>query len=169
VAEETTPEVKPKKGGALMTMIVALASLAVGGGAGIAVVGPMFAGGGEKTESHGEEKDGHGGGGGHGGGSADALWQIDNLVVNPRETQGTRFLVVGIAVRMSDGTQPQNLQGGDPEVRDAVLGLLSGMTVDELSDPASRDALKKNLKDVIEGVIGKGRVASVLLPQFVLQ
>jgi flagellar basal body-associated protein FliL len=43
------------------------------------------------------------------------------------------------------------------------------MTVDELSDPASRDALKKNLKDVIEGVIGKGRVASVLLPQFVLQ
>lgn len=168
MAEETTPEVQPRKGGALMTMIVGLASLAVGAGAGVVVVGPMFAGGGDKTESHEEAKEG-GHGGGHGGGGEESLWQIDNLVVNPKDTQGTRFLVVALAVRMADGSTPQNMQGSDPEVRDAVLGLLSGMTVEQLSDPAARDSLKTSLKDAIESVIGKNRIASVLLPQFVLQ
>lgn len=164
-AETETPEQEPRKGSALMTMIVALGSMAVGAGAGVFAVGPMFVSDGAPAE----QASGEGGhGGGHGGGE-DSLWELDNLVVNPRDTQGTRFLVVGLAIRMADGSTPQDLQGAEPEVRDAVLGLLSAMTVEELSDPATRDSLKARIRGAMEAVVGRGRIGSVLIPQFVLQ
>jgi flagellar basal body-associated protein FliL len=70
---------------------------------------------------------------------------------------------------MADGSTPQQMLSSDPDVRDAVLGLLSAMTVEELSDPATRESLKVRIKDAMEVVIGKGRIGTVLIPQFVLQ
>jgi flagellar FliL protein len=166
VAEETTTEEAPRKGGFLMIAIVALASLLVGAAGGVFAVGPMMVGGGGDHEETAEAADdGHGGGGG----GSDTLWEIDNLVVNPRDTQGTRFLVVGLAIRMTPGTTLPSLEATEPEVRDAILGLLSAMTVEELSDPSSRETLKGRIRDAIEGAIGKGKISTVLIPQFVLQ
>jgi flagellar basal body-associated protein FliL len=153
-----------------MTVIVALASLGVGAAGGMFAIGPMMVGGGSAGAESGDGGRDQGGGGGHGGGGGEAtIWEIDNLVVNPRDTQGTRFLVVGLAIRMADGSTPQQMLSSDPDVRDAVLGLLSAMTVEELSDPATRESLKVRIKDAMEVVIGKGRIGTVLIPQFVLQ
>lgn len=170
--EETTETEQPRKGSVLVTALVALAGVAAGAGAGVFVIGPMMGpdSGADSADSGGG---GHGGdgGGGHGadsGGDA-ALYAIDNLVVNPAGSQGTRFLVVGLAVRLTNGSTSSALQARDPEIRDALLGLLASKTVDELSDQGARDSLKAQVKSAVEAVIGKGTVASILIPQFVLQ
>lgn len=172
MADEETTEAPPRKGSVLVTALVALGGLAVGAGAGVFAIGPML-GSGSTAEAGGSEGGGHGGGGGGGHGESSggdaALYAIDNLVVNPAGSQGTRFLVAGLAVRLTDASSSTSLQARDPEIRDALLGLLASQTVAQLSDPTVRDQLKQQFKAAIEAVIGEGTVASVLIPQFVLQ
>ena len=146
-----------------------------GTAAGVFALGPLVgskmapAPVGEHAEEggHGEKK----GGGGHGGGGEEApsYFTLDNLVVNPAGTQGTRFLVATLAIRVSEKGSNEELQAHDPEIRDALLNLLSARTVDQLSNGSIRDSLKVELKNTIESVIGAGKIASLLLPQFVLQ
>jgi flagellar FliL protein len=181
VAEETaTPEsadAEPAKakGGGLKLALVAVISLVAGTAAGAFGVGPVVAGAMHGDPAAAEEAGGHGapkkGGGGHGGGGGEdvSLYAIDNVVVNPAGTQGTRFLVVSLALRLTHTGTTEELVAHDPEIRDALLGLLSSRTVEQLSNPTSRDSLKIVLKTTIESVIGAGKIESILLPQFVLQ
>lgn len=178
MAEETaaaeTAEAAPAKaqGGGLKLALVAVISLVAGTAAGAFGVGPVVAGAmhGDASAAgdHGEPKK-NGGGHGGGGDAGVSLYAIDNVVVNPAGTQGTRFLVVSLALRLSRSVTTEELVSRDPEIRDALLGLLSSRTVEQLSNPLSRDSLKIVLKTTIESVIGAGKIDAILLPQFVLQ
>lgn len=162
-------EAPAPKGGTGRMLIIALASLVVGVAAGLFGVGPLMASRASGAPAEAEEG-GHGKSSGGHGESADASYvTLDNLVVNPAETQGTRFLVLTLAVRLSPKGSTTTLQERDPEVRDALIGLLASMTVSELSDVSGREHLKERLKETIESVIGAGTVSSILLPQYVLQ
>ncbi len=170
-AEETSEPPAPKKGsGLVMLLLAAVASLGAGAGAGLFALGPML---GPKSSAEaagkpqGEKHAGHGGEGEKTDGAP--LYTIDNLVVNPSGTQGTRFLVVSLAIRVSDKTTTEQLVAHDPEIRDALLGLLASRTVQQLSNPGIRDSLKVQLRAAVETVMGKGTVANILMPQFVLQ
>jgi flagellar FliL protein len=177
VAEETQQpapaEPAPKKGGGVKLLLVMVASLVLGTAAGAfglgPVLGPKFAGGSANAGGS-DEGGGHGeSSGGHGEEAAPAFHTLDNLVVNPAGSQGTRFLVMSLAIRVSEQGSTEELLAHDPEIRDALLSLLSGKTVDQLANPAARDSLKQSLKATIESVVGKGKIATILLPQFVLQ
>jgi flagellar protein FliL len=168
---EGTTEAPPAKGkGGLMTVLMLVASLAVGGSVGFVVIGPRFAA--SPGNPAGEDGDGHGAGKkeGHEGGGADSpLYDIENLVVNPAGTQGTRFLVVSIAIQLADASGTTMLRDREPEVRDALLHLFSSKTVEQLSNLASRDSLKADIATTLDEVLGKDMVVKVFVPQFVLQ
>jgi flagellar FliL protein len=176
--EEKTPTEEPiapaKRGGALMLPVILVVSLAAGGSVGTFVIGPMV---GPDVAATGEAKSGkpeggHGesSGGGHGDGAAESpLYSIENLVVNPAGTQGTRFLVASIAVQMKDAGDAKLLTERDAEVRDVILHLLGSRSVEQLSNLASRDTLKQDVRTAIETVIGSGKVVRIFVPQFVLQ
>jgi flagellar protein FliL len=173
---EGTTEAAPAKGSRMMLPLILVASLAVGSSVGFLVLGPVLApkvaapvaeGGDHGEEAKKEKKKG-----GHGGGEGEAespLYNIENLVVNPAGTQGTRFLVVSVAIQMGANGSQEMLKERDPEVRDVLLHLLSSRTVDQLSNLASRDSLKEDIRIAVEGVIGENSVAKVFVPQFVLQ
>jgi flagellar protein FliL len=176
-SDEGTTEAAPPKGkSSLKLMLILIASLAVGGSVGFLAIGPvvgskMAAPAGDAGEHGSEGKDKKAKGGGHGGGAEaeSPLYNIENLVVNPAGTQGTRFLVVSIAIQITDGGDAAVLKERDPEVRDVLLHLLSSKSIDQLSNLVSRDSLKADIRLAVEGVIGEGTVAKVFVPQFVLQ
>jgi flagellar protein FliL len=169
-----------KTGGMLPLIGIALATLLAGGGVGAVVVGPMLAGGGGEAHAaaeeggHGEEAEESGGhgekSGGHGGGGAESeVYSIENLVVNPAGTQGSRFLIVSLTIVPDDGASRTELVARDAEIRDTLLQVLGSKTVQQLSDLTQREQMKEEMRAAAETVIQPGKIRRIFLPQFVLQ
>jgi flagellar FliL protein len=166
---DQTQEAAPRRRGGVL--IAAVVALLAGGGAGVFAVGPMLAGGGGASHGEEAEEEGDGGhGGGHGGSDVGRpLYNVENLVINPAGTQGTRFLIATVAIELSNTAAGAAMAARDPEIRDVLLNLLASRTVEQLADLGSRDTLKLQIRTAVEGVIGKQSVRQIFIPQYVLQ
>ncbi|MGH7507069.1 MAG: flagellar basal body-associated FliL family protein, partial [Longimicrobiales bacterium] len=143
------------------------------GGVGAFVVGPMIAGSdgaAAPADGHGESAEGSGGHGSQGERpSGSEIHTIENLVVNPAGTQGTRFLIVSLALAPDNSATLSKLVAFDAAIRDTLLQVLAAKTIQELSDPTQRDRFRKEMRLAAESVIAPGRITKIFLPQFVLQ
>ena len=101
--------------------------------------------------------------------AAAAQHTIDNLVVNPAGTGGTRFLVVSIALALRDAEAAGSLKARDAELRDAVIGVLGRKSVTELADPDARPALRRQVATVADSLLGRPAVDAVYFPNYVIQ
>lgn len=115
---------------------------------------------------------GGGSGGGHGaesGGATDRFVQFDDLILNPAGTDGSRFLVLSLALELREGGSVDDIEARDPEVRDVILTLLSAKTVQELADVTLRPALREELRERLNGLLGGDQIVRLYLPRFVIQ
>jgi flagellar FliL protein len=160
VPEQAAEAASPK--GKRTILMLAIAGLLAGGGAGFFGVGPVLA---KKKaaapaapakKGEGEEK-------------AATTHSIENLVLNPAGSGGTRFLMVTMTFEVKDGGADQLMKDKDPEVRDRVLALLGKKTVEELTDVSIREEIKKEVLDAVAPLFPKGTVNKVFFPQFVIQ
>lgn len=94
---------------------------------------------------------------------------MENLVLNPAGTGGTRFLMVSVAFGVADEAAVETLKASDPQIRDALLGVLGTKTVAQLANIAARDSLKVELRHKVGGLFARGTVKQVYFPQFVIQ
>jgi flagellar FliL protein len=95
---------------------------------------------------------------------------MENLVLNPAGSNGTRFLMVAVAAEVKDDGVKEAMTGRDAEMRDAVLRLLGDHTVDQLADMSLRDGMKKQIVDSLNARLArKDAVKRVYFPQFVIQ
>jgi flagellar FliL protein len=127
---------------------------------------------GEGEEGAGEEEEGESGGGTHGGGEKGAETPthiIDNLVLNPAESGGTRFLLLTVTFEVRNAAILEKMKARDAELRDAVLVTLGTKTVEQLADMTQREALKNELKAAAAKLFRKGSVRRIYFPQFVIQ
>lgn len=180
-AAEAAPS-KPKL--PLLIGMVAV-GLAVGGGTGAAVLGPMVAkkmgkatpvvatdsaAGGEGADGeHGASAEGgHGGEGAKGSGAAEVLL-LENLVLNPAGSGGSRFLLLTVAIEAGKPPALEQFKARDAELRDIVLTALGTKTVDQLTDITQRDQFKSELQAAVDARFGKQSVKRLYFPQFVVQ
>ena len=176
VAENSTPKRK-------LPLIAGLviAGVAAGGAAGVLVAGPVIAkrfaaapaaasaeapaeGG-----SHGG-KEGKEGKEGEAKGAEAVSFVIDNLVLNPAGSGGSRFLLASVSLRLNSTATKDALALRDAEARDAILRLLGTKQVEELIDVNSRDKIKKEISTIVNGMFpGAKVVQGVFFSQFVIQ
>lgn len=102
-------------------------------------------------------------------GAAPAVLTLDNLVLNPAASGGTRFLLLTLAMECTDAAGVTLLQSRDAELRDVVLSTLGGKTVDELADVSARDSIKTELITALNERFGKKTVVRLYFPQYVVQ
>ncbi len=102
-------------------------------------------------------------------GATASVYTIDNLVLNPAGSGGTRFLLLSIAFEMKDAAALESLKSRDAELRDAILVTLGAKTVEQLSDMVSRDSLKTELRAATAKALHTRGVRRVYFPQFVIQ
>jgi flagellar FliL protein len=120
-----------------------------------------------EEEGSGEE---HAKGEGKEGGATTPVYTIENLVLNPAQSGGTRFLLLSIAFELKDEGSVEELKARDAELRDLVLATVGKRTVEELTDMTIRDSLKVELQGVAKGLLKKkSRVRRIYFPQFVIQ
>jgi flagellar FliL protein len=172
-AADKTAAAEPKSGkagGAPFLIIgVAAGALALGAVVGLFVVSPrIVAARAEHTASHevAASDEGKEGKGGHD--SKVAVYRIENVIVNPAGSQGTRFLMASVAFELADPKVESRLRERDAQLRDAVTGLLESQTLEMLTRPGARDTLRRRLGGVVAPFTG-GTPVQVYLPQLVIQ
>jgi len=118
-------------------------------------------------EEGGDEAEGKGGRGDKAAGAP--VYTLTDLVLNPAESGGTRFLLLTIAFELTNQATHDAMKARDAELRDQILATIGNKTVDQLSNVAARDSLKGELRDVASKLFKKKAVRRVYFPQFVIQ
>lgn len=176
-AADTPQADASNKGGLLVVVGVLLLSLVVGGLVGTLVLGPRVAqatsgtpaaDAGDHAADEGHETEDHGGGG-HGESGSGGLFTLESLVVNPAGTNGTRFLIVSLAVEPTSSSGVETLKAHEPEIRDRLLQVLASKTVEQLSSLELRDSLKVEIVSAIDETVPSAGVHRLFMPQYVLQ
>jgi flagellar FliL protein len=172
--EAAAPAPEASGGGKKKLVLIGLLAGGILAGAtlGFFVVGPMFVGAPDahaatadstshdEGDDEGEHKEGEG---------ATSLHVMENVVLNPAGSGGTRFLMMGAVFEAKDAAVVGELKARDAEARDVVLRVMGSKSVDELAETSNRERLKAELIDSMNVLFKKGAIRRVYFPQFVIQ
>jgi len=166
----------------MIAMIVV--GLAVGGGTGASLLGPMVAKKmGKAIPAHSDSAAAHAEAGAAEGehaaagaegekgktGAEPSVHLLENLVLNPAGSGGSRFLLLSVAIETSTPTVTTDMTTRDAELRDIILTALGTKTVDQLTEMSTREGIKVEVQNAIVARFGKGSVKRLYFPQFVVQ
>jgi len=147
--------------------------IAIGGGTGAVLIGPMVAKKmGKVVTVHADSAAAPAGGdhapaeGAPSGGEAHLL---ENLVLNPAGSNGSRFLLLSVAIETGTPAIAADMTTRDAELRDIILTSLGTKNVDQLTDISTREGIKVELQTAITARFGKASVKRLYFPQFVVQ
>jgi flagellar FliL protein len=104
--------------------------------------------------------------------------EIKDLIVNPAGSGGRRYLKVAAAVELAaekgkkkekaaEGASGGGLQ--DAQIRDLLIRELSSRTLDELTDPVTKEEMRQGIIEGLSGILGEGRVTNVYFTEYVVQ
>jgi len=131
---------------------------------GSAVADKESQGGQKKAESGHKSKDGKSGG--HG----ESSWSdIADLVVNPAETDGTRYVCATVSLESSSPAVAEEIKQRESQIRDALIKILGKRTVTELSSLTARERIREEIQYSVNGLLSSGEVEGVYFSNFVLQ
>ena len=181
-APESAPAAPTK---AKLPMLIGMVAvgLAVGGGTGAALLGPMMAKkmgkvtpivaadsahGGEAAAADGEHA-APAEGGKTGATTEAAIHVLDNMVLNPAGSGGSRYLLLTVAIEVGSPTSLESFKARDAELRDIVLTTLGTKPVEQLTDVATREQFKVEITKAVDERFGKKSVKRIYFPQFVVQ
>lgn len=96
--------------------------------------------------------------------------ELEPIVVNPRGSNGRRFLMVKVGVETETQETIDRLEEVMPVTVDRAIAIFSALDVRELTDISRRDSLKDAVQTSIDEILGdNGPVSRVYFTQYVLQ
>lgn len=96
-------------------------------------------------------------------------YQFEELIVNPAGTNGQRFLVIEIAIELSDIEHQSLVEKRKQQIKDNMLQALSTRTIDQLINLKEREILRNELKEIINSVIGVRSVRNLYYTKYIMQ
>jgi flagellar FliL protein len=121
----------------------------------------------EKHEAAPAEKAESGEGGEHVGGSE--FFTIESIVVNPAETQGTRYLSCSVSFEVGSKEDVKAFEEKSVRIKDLLITILSSKTVEELADIKLRNDMRRQILTVVNRFTQPAQATAVYLTDFVLQ
>ena len=123
----------------------------------------------EASDGHGEKSssDSHGGGDAKKGGAM--VYAINDIVVNPANTGGSRFLSVSIGFELGNEKLAGQFAGREVVVRDALITILSSKTVAELTDSRQKEVIRYQIQKRVSDLLATDQIKGVYYKDFVLQ
>jgi flagellar FliL protein len=160
-----------------LLIIVSVAALVFGVGG--AVVTVKFLGGSEKASETSEEhtsevaakSESHSGGGGKQGKVAapGVMFDLDPFIVNLADTPDVRYLKLTIKLEVDNEAVSTELSARVPQVRDAVLVLLSSKDVNAVRTTQGKFQLRDEITQRVNGLLPKPGIRSAYFTDFVVQ
>ncbi len=184
---QDSAEDAPKKGPNKLILFGGIGVVAIVLGIVLAlfVIAPMTSGGGEQAaaepvaeesshDGHGESAEAdHGGdageGGEHGGSAKGNIYSIDNIIINPAGTGGSRFLSTSISFELKSSQLAKEFATKDVVIRDALITILSSKTVTQLTNPKQREITRYQIRKRVAQLLETEDIQGVYYTDFVLQ
>lgn len=96
-------------------------------------------------------------------------YQMEELIVNPAETNGQRYLMVQISLELKDKDDTELIDKNKMKIRHDLIEFLSSRTVDQLIHFEQRELLRKEMVDIINDAVGKRSVRNLYYTKYVMQ
>lgn len=97
------------------------------------------------------------------------IFLLENIVINPRGTNGMRYVAMAIGIGASESSTLEALKGRELQIRDAMNSLLADKSLGEFVDLDRRAALKNEIKKTVNEKIKPKKVESVYFTEYVIQ
>jgi len=154
-----------KKGSPLIIYIVIAVIMAAGGYfAGTKLTGSS--GGSEPAVAEEEE---HGSGEESKPTGPSEVYLMQDIIVNPSGTGGTRFLSVSIGFEVGSSKTIRLLEDREPVIKDALITILGSKTIEQLSDVKQKEITRYQIKKRVEQLLKIDDLAAVYFTDFILQ
>ncbi|ABA88419.1 flagellar basal body-associated protein FliL [Syntrophotalea carbinolica DSM 2380] len=95
--------------------------------------------------------------------------EVEPFIVNILDVQGTRYLKASITLEVDSELAIQEATERMPQIRDAVLLLISNKTFSEMSDLQGKLQLRAELMAKINSFFRRGKVQKIYFTEFVVQ
>lgn len=151
-------EPKKKKGKNMLLIIIIAAAVLAGGAGAFFFLARAGDGKVQKKESHEEAKIEEG-----------VMVALDPFVVNLSDNNGNRFLKVTMQLEVAGPAVMEKAKNKTPQLRDAVITLLTSRTSDSLVSPEGKLQLKDEVNIMANQILGNNSVKNVYLTDFVMQ
>ncbi|MEX0722413.1 MAG: flagellar basal body-associated FliL family protein [Gracilimonas sp.] len=96
-------------------------------------------------------------------------YDMEELVINPANTNGKRYLLVEISLELDDKAHIQTLNNHKMKLKQEMIEALSKRTIPELIKVEERDQLRYELMDLINSVIEARSVRNLYFTKYVMQ
>jgi flagellar FliL protein len=94
---------------------------------------------------------------------------VDDIIVNPAGTGGTRFLSASIGFEISSKESVERFNKRLPIIRDALISILGSKTLEQLSDAKEKEIARYQIRKRIAQLLETEEIAGVYFTDFVLQ
>ncbi|MFP4212531.1 MAG: flagellar basal body-associated protein FliL [Desulfohalobiaceae bacterium] len=97
------------------------------------------------------------------------LVSLPTLLVNLADPMGKRFIKVSIDLEVEDKKAESSIQDNMPRIKDALIMLLSSKSFDQISSMENKMALKGEIVERVNQILGKSVVQEIYFTEFVIQ
>lgn len=96
-------------------------------------------------------------------------YQMEELVVNPANTNGKRYLMVEISLELDDKADIQKIEQHKLRLKQEIMETLSSRSIPELVKVSERDKLRSEIIMLINSTIGVRSVRNLYFTKYVMQ
>lgn len=97
------------------------------------------------------------------------VFMMQDIIVNPSGTSGTRFLSVSIGFEVGSQETFKLFEERQPLIKDALITILGSKTMEQLSDAKQKEITRFQIKKRVEQLLNVEDLAAVYFTDFVLQ
>ncbi|UCD94032.1 MAG: flagellar basal body-associated FliL family protein [Candidatus Zixiibacteriota bacterium] len=97
------------------------------------------------------------------------MFMMEDIIVNPSGTGGTRFLSVAIGFEIGSRETVLLFEKREPVIKDALITILGSKTIEQLSDPKEKEITRYQIKKRVEQLLQVDDLAAVYFTDFILQ
>jgi len=94
---------------------------------------------------------------------------IEDIVINPSGSGGTRYLCTTVALEAIEPSVAEEVAEREPQIRDTLIRILGKRTIEDLGSLQTRESLREEIKVAINDLLATGEVVGVYFSNFVLQ
>lgn len=94
---------------------------------------------------------------------------FDPIIVNLLDPTGRRYLQVRLSIEVTDKKAEAEVKKKEPKIKDTILSILSGKTVDEVIVPDAKERIKGEILKKLKQEIGEDLIVNVYITQFIVE
>ncbi|MFA4922797.1 MAG: flagellar basal body-associated FliL family protein [Ignavibacteriaceae bacterium] len=101
--------------------------------------------------------------------NANFIFAIDDIVVNPAETDGKRLLLLSLGITVKSEEEKTEMKTKEILVKDAIISTISSKNLYQLNSAGYKDSLKRELTQRIKQIFPKVHLHQVYFSKFIIQ